>query len=127
MIAEGINLFFIAMEKSLVNVFTNMDLQGNMKKKYSISYRFSEMPDRPREAGSFPKTREELLNRLDDAGEVVDSGQFACHNCGELGHTAKLCTQERTKPGRPKIICTNCEEEGHRLRDCMLSRTDLAY
>lgn len=119
MLEKGINLFFIATERDLVKVFTNMDLQGNMGKKYSISYRFSEKPDRPREAESFPKSREELLERLDNAGEVVNSGQSMCRNCGEIGHTSKFCTQEKVeKPDMPKICCNNCDEEGHRLRDC---------
>ncbi|PNY28369.1 Zinc finger domain-containing protein [Tolypocladium capitatum] len=125
MLDKGINLFFIATERDLVNVFTNMDFQGNMGKKYSISYRFSEKPDRPREAESFPKSREELLERLDNAGEVVNSGQLKCHNCREIGHTSKFCTQERVeKPEMPKISCNNCNEEGHRLRDCPKPRVD---
>ncbi|PWI75307.1 zinc finger domain-containing protein [Purpureocillium lilacinum] len=122
---EGVDLFLIATERTLVTVFTNMDLQGNMGKKFSISYRFTDKPDRPREAESFPKSREELLARLDDAGEVVNSGRSKCHNCGELGHVAKFCTEERTdKPEQPKISCTNCNEEGHRLRDCPQPRVD---
>ncbi|POR38633.1 Uncharacterized protein TPAR_01152, partial [Tolypocladium paradoxum] len=32
MLDKGIHLFFIATERDLVNVFTNMDLQGNMGK-----------------------------------------------------------------------------------------------
>lgn len=118
MIDQGINLFLIATERSLVSVFTNMDLQGNMGKKYSISYRFSEKPDRPREADSFPQSREELLARLDEAGEIVNSGRSLCRNCGELGHISKHCTQEVEKPEQPKITCHNCGEDGHRVRDC---------
>ncbi|UNI20711.1 hypothetical protein JDV02_006776 [Purpureocillium takamizusanense] len=122
---KGVNLFLIGTERSLVTVFTNMDLQGNMGKKYSISYRFTDKPDRPREAESFPKSHEELLARLDDAGEIVNSGRSKCHNCGELGHVAKFCTQERTeRPDQPKISCSNCNEEGHRLRDCPQPRVD---
>ncbi|KAF4591791.1 Zinc finger, CCHC retroviral-type [Ophiocordyceps camponoti-floridani] len=125
LINEGVNLFLIGVERPLAPVFTNMDLQGNMGKKYSISYRFTEKPGRPREADAFPKNREELLARLDDAGEVVNSGRSFCHNCGELGHVAKFCTQERTeRPEQPKIACTNCGEDGHRLRDCPQPRVD---
>ncbi|KAH7262152.1 hypothetical protein BKA59DRAFT_505189 [Fusarium tricinctum] len=35
-------------ERSLVQVFTNLDIQGNTDKKYTISYRFVKKPDRPR-------------------------------------------------------------------------------
>lgn len=122
-IEEGVNLWLIAAERQLVNVFTNMDLQGNTGKKYSISYRFSEKPERPREAESFPKSREELLERLDDAGEVVDSGLRKCTNCGELGHISKFCTQEKAeKSTAPIISCHNCGAEGHRIRDCTFLR-----
>ncbi|PFH60710.1 hypothetical protein XA68_10509 [Ophiocordyceps unilateralis] len=125
LINEGINLFIIGIERPLAPVFTNMDLQGNMGKKFSISFRFSEKPDRPREAEAFPKSRDELLARLEDAGEVVNNGRSLCHNCGELGHVAKYCTQERVdKPEGPKITCTNCGEDGHRLRDCPQPRVD---
>ncbi|ODA80334.1 hypothetical protein RJ55_03292 [Drechmeria coniospora] len=114
MFDKGINLFLIATERSLVTVFTNMDLQGNMGKKYSISYRFSEKPDRPREADSFPKSRDELLARLEDAGEVVDSGKVMCRNCGELGHPSKYCHQPRID----KFACRNCGKSGHKATEC---------
>lgn len=121
-IDKGIGVWFIAMERELVNVFTNMDLQGNTGKKYSISYRFSDKPERPREAEAWPKSKEEILSRLEDAGDVVDSGMRKCNNCGELGHSSKFCTEEKVeKAEAPKISCYNCGQEGHRLRDCLYS------
>jgi hypothetical protein len=118
-IREEINFWLIAAERQLVSVFTNMNLQGQTGKKYTISYRFSEKPERPREAELFPKSREELLNRLDDAGEVVDTGLRKCGNCGELGHSSKFCTQEKVeKKVQPIVTCHNCGNEGHRIRDC---------
>ncbi|KYK60393.1 hypothetical protein DCS_01530 [Drechmeria coniospora] len=133
MFDKGINLFLIATERSLVTVFTNMDLQGNMGKKYSISYRFSEKPDRPREADSFPKSRDELLARLEDAGEVVDSGKVMCRNCGELGHPSNKSGHKATECEEPpnldnvecrkcnersKVQCSNCQEYGHTKVRC---------
>ncbi|KAG6001860.1 hypothetical protein E4U21_003757 [Claviceps maximensis] len=124
-IDEHVNLWLISTERQLVNVFTNMDLQGNTGKKYSISYRFSETPERPRETEGWPKSRAEILERLEDAGEIVDSGQRRCHNCGEVGHSTKLCTQERTETNAQLVIsCSNCGTEGHRLRDCPEPRVD---
>lgn len=118
-INQDVNLWLIATERQLVNVFTNMDLQGNTGKKYTISYRFSEKPERPREIEGWPKSRAELLDRLHDAGEVVDSGQIRCHICREVGHAARFCTQERAETNtQPAISCSNCAAEGHRLRDC---------
>ncbi|KAG6016922.1 hypothetical protein E4U43_002732 [Claviceps pusilla] len=89
-IDEAVNLWLIATERQLVNVFTNMDLQGNTGKKYSISYRFSEKPERPREIEGWPKSREEILDRLEDAGEIVDSGHRRCHNCATSPEHAAL-------------------------------------
>ncbi|KAG6107085.1 hypothetical protein E4U31_000344 [Claviceps sp. LM219 group G6] len=124
-INQDVNLWLIATERQLVNVFTNMDLQGNTGKKYTISYRFSEKPERPREIEGWPKSRAELLDRLHDAGEVVDSGQIRCHICREVGHAARFCTQERAETNaQPAISCSNCAAEGHRLRDCPEPRVD---
>lgn len=117
LIDKGINLWLIATERQLINVFSNMDLQGNMGKKYSISLRFSEKPERPREIDLWPTSREEILGRLDDAGEPVNNGQTKCHRCGEVGHMTKECSEERVeKP--TKAPCYNCGTEGHRVRDC---------
>ena len=119
-IAKGIPLWLIATERKLINVFTNMDLQGNTGKKYSISYRFSETPERPREAEHWPEDRDDILNRLDDAGDIVDTGLRKCGNCGELGHSSKFCTEEKVEKEVVKIECSNCGGEGHRIRDCRL-------
>lgn len=121
-IDSGINLWLIASERSLINVFANMDLQGNMGKKYTVSYRFSEQPQRPRERDGWPSTREELLSRLDDAGEVVEVGIPKCLNCKELGHTSKFCPQEKLeRTDTRNTNCYNCGMDGHRVRDCKLS------
>lgn len=119
---EKVNLWLISMEKELIDTFTNMDLQGKMDKKYSISVRFSDKPERPREINGWPESRDEILSRLDDAGIVVDRGLPKCYNCGELGHTSKTCTQEKVDRNaeKPKISCYNCGNEGHRIRDCKL-------
>lgn len=117
LINQEINLWMIATERQIINVFTNMDLQGNMGKKFSISYRFSEKPERPREIEGWPETRDEILARLNDAGEVVNSGLSKCHNCGEVGHISKECSEEKGE--RPATVaCYNCGGEGHRVRDC---------
>lgn len=120
MFAQNISLFFMPLERPLQKVYTNMDLHGNLGKKYSISYRFSEKPRRAIEAPLFPNSREELLARLDDAGKTVPDGRTLCRNYEELGHIAKSCPQEkRMGPEQPKISCSNCGEDGHRIRNCM--------
>ncbi|OAA33813.1 Zinc finger, CCHC retroviral-type [Moelleriella libera RCEF 2490] len=123
-IDEKINLWLIATERELMKVFTNMDIQGNMGKKYSISYRFSDKADRPREREGWPQNLEEILDRLDDAGEIVDVGLPLCRNCNELGHVMKNCPEERREHKLPTITCSNCSQDGHRLRDCPEPRVD---
>ncbi|KAH6899857.1 hypothetical protein B0T10DRAFT_9331 [Thelonectria olida] len=119
LIEQDIGLWLVATEKPLIVLFTNMDLQGNMGKKYTVSYRFSEKPDRPREIEGWPRDRDELLSRLDDAGIVVDKGVPLCLNCKELGHVSKFCTQEKSeRTDAVKISCYNCGADGHRVRDC---------
>lgn len=123
LIDQGTNLWFIGTERALVGAFTNMDLQGNMSKTYTVSYRFSEKPERPIEIEGWPKTREEILSRLDDAGDVVATGKSRCHNCNEFGHMSKDCAQEKIEnTDAKKVCCSNCNEDGHRLRDCEPSR-----
>lgn len=118
-IREGINLWLIGIERPLIDVYTNMDIQGNTGKKYTISYRFSERPSRPRERDGWPGDRQELLVRLDNAGDAVDGGISKCLRCKELGHISKYCSAERVEnEDAPKKICYNCGSEEHRVRDC---------
>ncbi|KAI1327256.1 hypothetical protein F5Y16DRAFT_201386 [Xylariaceae sp. FL0255] len=117
----GLNLYLIAMERpNMVLTKTNMDLQGNLGKKYTVNYRLSKLPLRPRERELWPATPEENLERLKDAGDVVDKGLKKCSNCEELGHISKNCPQEKIEKERVGITCFNCGESGHRVRDCKL-------
>lgn len=120
LLEENVKIWLISTERELIDTFTNMDLQGKIDKKYSISLRFTDKPERPREINSWPGSNEVILSRLDDAGMVVDRGLPKCYNCGELGHTSKACTQEKVEhtSDKPKISCYNCGAEGHRVRDC---------
>lgn len=115
---QDIGLWFIALKKDLLPTKTNMDLQGNLGRTYTVSYRFDKRVARPREAAFWPKSDEENMERLKDAGEVIDRGLPKCNNCNEIGHTMKNCTQEKQERERVVIKCYNCEEEGHRVRDC---------
>lgn len=118
LIDAGINLWFISLERVFPGAFTNMDLQGNVGKKYTVSYRFSEKPARPREREGWPQTRDEILARLDDAGERVDSLKQRCFNCEEFGHSTKTCPEPKRERVEEAVVCNNCQGEGHRQRDC---------
>jgi hypothetical protein len=112
-------LYLIAVKKeALLTSLTNMDLQGNLDREYTVTYRFDDKPARPRERNIWPKDGAENLKRLENAGEVVDRGIPKCTNCGELGHISKHCTQEKNEAERVVIKCYNCDKEGHRIRDC---------
>ncbi|KAL2152704.1 hypothetical protein VTH82DRAFT_5888 [Thermothelomyces myriococcoides] len=122
---QDIPVWLIAIEKALASTLVNMDLQGNLGKKYTVTYRFQWNPPRPRDRELWPKNVEENLERLADAGEVVYGGLPKCINCGEVGHIAKRCSQDRVEqPNRFEITCFNCSETGHRLRDCPVPRVD---
>jgi hypothetical protein len=118
---QDLNLYIIALEKELAVSFTNMDLQGNLDKKYTVSWRKSGKHARPKEKEIWPETPEQNLERLLDAGEPVDRGIPRCTNCGNLGHIFKSCPDDKQEPAdRATVKCFNCDEGGHRVRDCTL-------
>lgn len=116
---QDVPIWLIAIEKVLASTFTNMDLQGHLNKKFTVTYRFQWNPPRPRDREIWPKDVAENIGRLNDAGEVVYGGLPKCRNCDEVGHIAKSCPQEKMeKPNPHEILCFNCGEPGHRVRDC---------
>ncbi|KAI0879102.1 hypothetical protein GGS24DRAFT_279217 [Hypoxylon argillaceum] len=122
---QNIGLYLIAMEnQSMLSTLTNMDLQGNLDKKYRVNYRFNPKPARPRERELWPSSAEENKARLGDAGDPVNRGLSKCMNCNELGHIAKNCPQEKMEKERVVIMCFNCNEAGHRVRDCEYTAID---
>ncbi|PQE25334.1 hypothetical protein CJF30_00000052 [Rutstroemia sp. NJR-2017a BBW] len=122
--AQNIPIYLIAIEKELAPTFTNMDLQGNLDRKYTVSFRKSPKHSRPKEKDAWPATPEENLERLANAGEAVDRGVPLCSRCGELGHTSKRCSEEANESERVVVQCYNCNEIGHRVRDCPTPRVD---
>ena len=117
--SQDIKLYLIALTKELAATFTNMDLQGNLDKKYSVSYRKSPRHARPKEKEIWPESPEENLERLMDAGEPVDRGIPKCNNCDQLGHISKSCPEDKQENAdRAEVKCFNCDEVGHRVRDC---------
>jgi hypothetical protein len=114
---QNIGIYLIAVNKELIATLTNMDLQGRLEQEYTISYRFSPKPERPRERENWASP-EENKERLANAGDVVARGVPQCHNCNQLGHTTKACPEERRELDTVRIKCYNCDGEGHRVRDC---------
>ncbi|KAL2759015.1 hypothetical protein ACRALDRAFT_2097686 [Sodiomyces alcalophilus JCM 7366] len=121
---QGINVWCIATERHHLPTMTNMDLQGNMDKKWAVSFRFHEKPDRPRDQAIWPKDAQENMARLADAGEPTARLVPRCMNCKEMGHVSKHCPEEKVTTNRVVIMCFNCDQEGHRMRDCPNPRKD---
>ena len=123
--SQHLNVYLIAIEKELAVTYTNMDLQGKLDCKYTISFRLSNKAQRPKEKDAWPATDEENLERLADAGIPVDRGIPKCSNCEQLGHIYKSCPEEKNEnTDRAVVKCFNCEEVGHRVRDCPNPRPD---
>lgn len=120
--SQGYALYLIPLIKSSLSItLTNMDLQGNLGKKYTVNYRISDKPRRKTEREGWPANHDEVLARLADAGDVVPLGQPKCSNCNKIGHISKNCDEERMEPAERAVVkCYNCDQEGHRVRDCKL-------
>ncbi len=117
--AQDLSVHLIAFEREIAATYTNMDLQGNLDRKYTVSYRLSANPMRPKEAEGWPASPEENIERLRDAGIPVDRGIPKCSNCDQLGHTSRSCPEEKQENvDRASVKCFNCDGVGHRVRDC---------
>lgn len=121
---QQVGIYLIGIEKELSATYTNMDLQGNLGKTYSISWRWSDKPRFPKEMDLWPANPEENLERLADAGQPTDCKMPKCTNCDSLGHTQKSCPEEKMEKERAQVQCYNCDSVGHRVRDCPNPRPD---
>ena len=73
-------VYIIAMEKDIGDTWTNVDLQGEIGKKFAVGYYFSAKAQRPSLAPKWPASPEENVERLADAGVPMDRGVEKCHN-----------------------------------------------
>ncbi|KAJ9611734.1 hypothetical protein H2200_004918 [Cladophialophora chaetospira] len=120
--ARDFSIYMIAMEKDHeaagMETWTNVNLQGETGKKFAVSYFTSDKAQRPALLAAWPKSAEENLTRLADAGIPLDRGVDKCSNCNKLGHTTRRCPDEKMASVQPVVTCFLCGEEGHRVRDC---------
>lgn len=117
----NIPVFLIAIEKETQPTEVLMDPQGNLKKTYCVTWQFSDKPGRGKNREIWPESPAVNIERLADAGHVVDCLMPKCSNCDELGHTKKHCPQDVVENAdRATVTCFNCGETGHRQRDCEL-------
>jgi hypothetical protein len=71
----------IAYEQEVTDTFTLMDLQGNLDRKYTVGFFFSDKPQRAKMQQGWPETPEENMTRLENAGVPVDRKVPKCSNC----------------------------------------------
>jgi hypothetical protein len=128
--AREFSIYLIAMEKDHaaagMETWTNVNLQGDIGKKYAVSYFLSDKPERLALVDKWPGSPEENLIRLADAGIPLNRGVEKCTNCNKLGHTTRRCPDEKTFSSQPVVACYLCGEEGHRVRDCAMERKNLS-
>ncbi|ETI25215.1 hypothetical protein G647_04588 [Cladophialophora carrionii CBS 160.54] len=124
--AREFSIYLIAMEKDHaaagMETWTNVNLQGDIGKKYAVSYFLSDKPERLALVDKWPASAEENLARLADAGIPLNRGVEKCSNCNKLGHTARRCPDEKMASVQPVVACYLCGEQGHRVRDCAMER-----
>lgn len=73
-------VYLIAMEKEIESTQTIVDLQGIIGCKYAVFYFLSDKPQRPNMKERWPKSAEENMERLQNAGVPMDSGIIKCNN-----------------------------------------------
>ena len=77
---RGFGVYLIALEKETGDTLTNVDLQGQIQKKYSVGYFLSDQAQRPSLKERWPTSAEQNLKRLEDAGVPMDRGVPKCNN-----------------------------------------------
>jgi hypothetical protein len=89
--------------------------------------------------GQIASTPEGNLERLADAGFLVEDLIPVCFNCNVKGHGKSECPEPPEGPSHllllmveptrntPIVMCINCGAEGHRMRDCPDERKDFSH
>lgn len=78
------NTFLIAKEQNISKTHTIVNLQGKTGMKYAVNIQFTDKPRRARFSEGWPKTPEENMVRLTEAGFIMDSLQPKCRNCDRM-------------------------------------------
>ena len=70
-----------AIEKELPSTMTFVNLQGELDKKYQVTFCLSARPKRAKSSSAWPSNLEENLDRLKDAGLPLERGIPLCTRC----------------------------------------------
>ncbi|KMP00527.1 hypothetical protein CIRG_00669 [Coccidioides immitis RMSCC 2394] len=120
--ADNFKIYLIGLEREIGDTLISVNLQGKLNCKYVVGFYFSEKPHRANLKSRWPRSPEENIKRLADAGFPMDRQVPKCDNCG--GHTRRGCKQEPATVERVEVKCVICKEIGHRARDCIQPRID---
>ena len=74
-----------------------MDLQGKLDCKYHVGFFFSDKPQRSTLKEAWPRSPEENLVRLKDAGIPVERGIPKCSNCDGMKKIHICATNEANR------------------------------
>lgn len=118
--AQNNRFYLIGLEKEIGTGYTNVNLQGEINKTYSVSFYKSPDAPRPVMVAKWPKDADEVeltanrdstiltfeqnLTRLADAGQPLQRGLPFCRNCSKHGHISKNCDQDIVAPEPLKIM-----------------------
>ncbi|SMR41687.1 unnamed protein product [Zymoseptoria tritici ST99CH_1E4] len=78
------NTFLIAKEQEVSDTHTIVNFQGKPDQKYVLSFQFSARPRRVKFSEGWPTTPEENIERLAEAGVVMDGFVQKCRNCEQI-------------------------------------------
>lgn len=109
---EGKNTYLIAKQQEVADTHTIVNLQGKIDQTFSVSIQFAPKPRRAKFAEGWPQTPEENMERLGQAGFIMDRMVQKCTNCNQLGHGSRACPEEKEEKAKTVISCANCNEEG---------------
>lgn len=84
--AENVPIFCIAQEKEVPMTTTLVNLQGKSGCTYVVSYSFRDKPRRKIHAEGWPASKEDNMERLADAGVMMENYVPQCRNCKGKSH-----------------------------------------
>ncbi|KAK5112715.1 hypothetical protein LTR62_003813 [Meristemomyces frigidus] len=119
---KNMHTYLIARKQEVASNHTIVNLQGVGDQEFVVSVQFTNKPRRAKFAEGWPESPEDNLHRLSKAGLPMDRYEQKCHNCNELGHTARSCSEEKNERQALGNECAVCNGSGHRARDCRAPR-----
>lgn len=119
--ARGSNIYLIALEKQVEDIYTLVNLQAEINQQYAVGCFLDSRCKRPVLRPRWPNDQAENLTRLEQAGVAMDRGVDKCRRCGAVTHPTRKCDQPKEAPQNQTDQCPLCGG-AHRLRFCTEER-----